>query len=94
MRRSHKRNPSLVIYNPPVGVRRSARGRKVIGMIASSVEEIKYFDEEKLAIEGHGYWEHEFEGTDVRAFAVEQPDGQRDILLTSASGKPLWFEEE
>ena len=66
----------------------------MVGLIASNVEEIKYFDDEKQRVEGHGYWEHKFDDPDVVAFALEQSDGQRDILITSMKGTALWFEEE
>lgn len=89
---SRRRNPNLVIYNPPTRVRRSVRHGRVVGMIASNVESVKYFDEQKLATEGSGYWEHEFDG-EVRAFAVEGANGQRNILLTAADGRRLWFED-
>ncbi len=84
----HK-NPILITYNPPIGLRRiMPKGTRIVGQIASDVYLVRYIhsdDEEN--------YEHEFEG-EVFMFGIEQPDGQRDILITGKDGQPLWQEFE
>lgn len=79
-RSGHRRNPSLVVYNPPdLRVRRVGAGR-VVGQIASNVHEIKY----EHAEDGEPYV-HEF-SPGVKMFAL---DGRsHEVLLTSEL--PLW----
>lgn len=78
--RGHRRNPQLVVYNPPdLRVRRVASG-KVVGQIASNVHEIRY----EHAEDGE-FYKHEF-NPGVKMFAI---NGQaHEVLLTG--DKPLW----
>lgn len=76
-----RRNPSLVVYNPPdLRVRRMRQGN-VAGQIASNVHQIKY----EHADDGQPYV-HDFE-PGVMMFALESR-GDKEILLTG--DKPLW----
>ena len=82
-----RRNPTLVIYNPPRNVR-----HRVVGEIAEEVQRVEYYDSTKERNEGSGNWYHNF--GNARALAVERSDGTRDILIVSTDGKPLWFDDE
>lgn len=76
--RGHRRNPQLVVYNPPdLRVRRVAPGR-VVGQIASNVHEIRY----QHAEDGE-FYRHPFD-PGVKMFAINGGD----ILITS--DVPLW----
>ena len=81
-RNPHRRNPALVVYNPPdLQVRRSraATGR-IVGQIASNVHEIKYEHAEDGKLYVHPF------APGVRMFAL----AGKEILL--AGDNPLWGE--
>lgn len=82
-----KRNPTLVIFNPPKNMR-----HRVVGEIAEEVQRIEYYDSTKEQKEGSGNWFHNF--GNAKAVAVQRPDGTRDILIVSTDGKPLWFDDD
>jgi hypothetical protein len=80
-----KRNPELVIFNPPG--RRSRRTQyqgKVVGIVGKRVHDIRYVH----ADDGQAY-EHPFE-TPVMLYAMQEHDGSHDILLKSPGGLELW----
>jgi hypothetical protein len=84
--RMAKRNPSLVVYNPPdLAVRRMTREEHVVGIIGQNVHRIEY----EHADDGNMYF-HDFE-PGVKMIALEH-GGDREILLTS--DKPLWEDFE
>lgn len=86
-----KKNPSLVVYNPPktrgmyhpagklpVGYRVDAG--KIAGQIAENLHAIMYEH-----VEDGVFYEHEFE-SGTQAFALTNGD----ILLSRRDGRPLW----
>ena len=86
--------PSLVVFNPPVGLvpfrvkRILGPGNKFVGVVSVDVQDIGYrhVDDGKL-------YRHEFdEATDM--FAVVGPDGGHCILLVGSKGQSLWEEFE
>lgn len=83
-------NPPLVVFgNPPIRVSRRDRGGgdfRWVGRMSRNVHEIRY----QHAEDGAPY-KHTFEPNDVEMYAVERGISRvPNILLTSASGKPLW----
>ncbi len=79
--------PSLVIFNPPLWVRRSMpKGSKVVGMVSEEVHEIRY----RHAQDGEAY-RHSFEvSPGVQMIAIEGPGGQQSLLLVGKDGQSLW----
>ncbi len=78
-----KRNPSLVVYNPPLGRAMAIEGT-VNGTMSKKVYEIKYRHDD----DNQDYF-HEF-GSGVEMIAVESSTGEKQILLRHTNGKPLW----
>ncbi len=84
--------PSLVIYNPPLWVRRSMpKGSKIVGMISEEVHEISYrHAEETPEVGEREYFTHSFDVPGVQMIAIEGPGGQQSILLVGKKGQNLW----
>lgn len=85
---TYRRNPTLVVYNPPAGlrVRRVMPRGRIVGIVSREVHQIRY----KHTEDGELY-QHSFQRRPgVMMVAIEQADGQRDVLLTGADGQPLW----
>lgn len=80
-------SPAIVVYNPPVGVRRSMpRGAKFVGLISERVLDLDYVHAENGKEYTHSF--RDFPG--VQMFAIEGPDGSRSILLVGTADQVLW----
>ena len=78
--------PSLVIFNPPMRVRRMLpEGSKFVGQLSREVVRLQY----RHADDGKLY-EHAFDRKPgVSMFAIEGPDGHA-ILIVGSEGQSLW----
>lgn len=78
--------PSLVIFNPPLHVRRMLpKGSRFVGQLSREVIELKY----RHADDGKLY-SHDFDTRPgVNMFAIEGPDGHA-ILIVGSEGQSLW----
>lgn len=78
--------PSLVIFNPPMRVRRMlSKGSKFVGQLSREVIELSY----RHADDGELYV-HEFDSKPgVNMFAIQGPEGHA-ILIVGSEGQPLW----
>lgn len=79
--------PALVIFNPPLHVRRMLpKGSRIIGQLSREVQQIQY----RHADDNQTY-QHDFEtrpGVDM--FAVEGPGNAHAILIVGTEGQSLW----
>lgn len=80
--------PNLVVFNPPLKVRRMLqKGSRFVGQISNQVHQIRY----KHADDGENYV-HDFEDSPgVQMFAV-QSGGGHALLIVGRDGQKLWDE--
>jgi hypothetical protein len=85
----YRRNPSLIIYNPPPWVQEVLPpGATVEQCISEDVHEIKY----QHSDDGEWY-SHKFDpGVDL--FAIRGPNGQHNILIVGQDGQNVWEDYE
>lgn len=78
--------PSLVIFNPPMRIRRIlSEGSKFVGQLSRKVVDLGYYhaDDGKLYL-------HEFDREPgVNMFAIDGPEGHA-ILIVGSEGQSLW----
>jgi hypothetical protein len=79
--------PQLIVFNPPMWVRRILpKGSRFIGQLSREVIEVRYrhADDNKL-------YQHDFDRRPgVNMFAVEGPEGEHAIMILGSEGQPLW----
>ena len=84
----YRKNPQLVIFNPPMRARRVMKTGRVAGVMSDAVHKIYY-----THLEDGKHYVHEFESP-VQMIALDHGEmgrqSGRDILLTSVEGLPLW----
>ena len=83
--------PPLVIFNPPLWVRRSMpKGSKIVGMISEEVHEIRYRHAEVMPGERtRKPFKHAFDPA-VQMFAIVGPGGRQSLLIVGKDGQDLW----
>jgi hypothetical protein len=84
--------PPLIIYNPPLWVRRSMpKGSKIVGMISEDVREVAYRHSEETPETGEREeFKHIFDSPGVQMIAIVGPGGQQSLLLVGKDGQNLW----